>query len=109
MRGHKFALQPLNSGEQVLKYGLPIAHATQPIAVGELIHSSNARTNLSDVDEYVYQPEHLTLPAQAADREVQIYRAPRARLAFVTSCDFTDRRLRERHRPTDCVTLSPGE
>ena len=73
-RGHKFALQPLNSGEQVLKYGLPIAHATQPIAVGELIHSSNARTNLSDVDEYVYQPEHLTLPPQAADREVQIYR-----------------------------------
>lgn len=73
-RGHKFALQPLNSGEQVIKYGLPIAHATQPIAVGELIHSSNARTNLSDVDDYHYQPEHLTLPPQAADREVQIYR-----------------------------------
>lgn len=73
-RGHKFALQPLNSGEHVIKYGLPIAHATQPIAVGELIHSSNARTNLSDVDDYHYQPEHLTLPPQAADREVQIYR-----------------------------------
>lgn len=73
-RGHKFALQPLNGGEQVIKYGLPIAHATQPIAVGELIHSSNARTNLSDVDDYHYQPEHLTLPPQAADREVQIYR-----------------------------------
>lgn len=73
-RGHKFALQPLNADDLVIKYGLPIAHATQPIALGELIHSSNARTNLSDVDTYDYQPDFLTLPAQAADREVQIYR-----------------------------------
>ncbi|WP_343550674.1 altronate dehydratase family protein [Pantoea sp.] len=73
-RGHKFALQPLASDALVIKYGLPIAHATQPIAAGEIIHSSNARTNLSDVDEYDYQPDFLDLPPQAGDREVQIYR-----------------------------------
>ena len=73
-RGHKFALQPLATDALVIKYGLPIAHATQPIAAGEIIHSSNARTNLSDVDEYDYQPDFLDLPPQAGDRDVQIYR-----------------------------------
>lgn len=73
-RGHKFALTPLAIDALVIKYGLPIAHATQPISIGEIIHSSNARTNLSDVDEYDYQPEFLDIPPQAGDREVQIYR-----------------------------------
>lgn len=73
-RGHKFALQPLEVNALVMKYGLPIGHATQPIAAGEIIHSNNARTNLSDLDEYEYQPEFVTLPEQAGDREVQIYR-----------------------------------
>ncbi|MBB3306298.1 MULTISPECIES: altronate dehydratase family protein [unclassified Enterobacter] len=73
-RGHKFALQPLATDALVIKYGLPIAHATQPIAAGEIIHSSNARTNLSDLDEYDYQPDFLELPPQAGDRDVQIYR-----------------------------------
>lgn len=73
-RGHKFALQPLAVNELVMKYGLPIGHATQPVSAGEIIHSNNARTNLSDLDEYQYQPEFATLSEQAADREVQIYR-----------------------------------
>lgn len=73
-RGHKFALQPLATDALVIKYGLPIAHATQPIAAGEIIHSQNARTNLSDLDEYDYQPDFLELPPQAGDRDVQIYR-----------------------------------
>jgi len=73
-RGHKFALRPIAEGELVIKYGLPIAHATQPIAAGEVIHSSNARTNLSDLDEYDYQPEFVDVPPQPGDREVQIYR-----------------------------------
>ncbi|WP_313611840.1 UxaA family hydrolase, partial [Pantoea piersonii] len=73
-RGHKFALRPIGEGELVIKYGLPIAHATQPIAAGEVIHSSNARTNLSDLDEYDYQPAFVEVPPQPGDREVQIYR-----------------------------------
>lgn len=73
-RGHKFALQPIEQGALVIKYGLPIGHATQPVAAGEVIHSQNARTNLNDLDQYQYQPEFLTLPPQAADREIQLYR-----------------------------------
>ena len=73
-RGHKFALRPIAVDEHVIKYGLPIGHATQPIAAGEHVHAQNARTNLSDLDEYHYQPDFITLPPQAADREVQVYR-----------------------------------
>jgi len=73
-RGHKFALRSIAVDEHVIKYGLPIGHATQPIAAGEHVHAQNARTNLSDLDEYQYQPDFITLPPQAVDREVQVYR-----------------------------------
>ena len=74
VRGHKFALQALATGETVVKYGLPIGHATQPVAPGEIIHSHNARTNLQEVDDYRYQPDIVTLPAQPADREIALFR-----------------------------------
>nr|WP_318380607.1 altronate dehydratase family protein [uncultured Enterobacter sp.] len=73
-RGHKFALRTIHQGENVVKYGLPIGHATADIAEGEYIHSHNARTNLSDLDEYSYQPEAQVEAAQGADRDVEIYR-----------------------------------
>ncbi|WLS78427.1 altronate dehydratase family protein [Erwinia pyri] len=73
-RGHKCALQPLAVGDLVVKYGLPIGHATVPVAAGETLHSHNTRTNLNDLDEYSYQPDFATLPPQAGDREVQIFR-----------------------------------
>lgn len=73
-RGHKCALQSLAVGDLVMKYGLPIGHATVPVAAGETLHSHNTRTNLSDVDEYSYQPDFATLPPQASDREVQLFR-----------------------------------
>lgn len=73
-RGHKCALQPLAVGDLVVKYGLPIGHATVPVAAGEALHSHNTRTNLNDLDEYSYQPDFATLPPQAGDREVQIFR-----------------------------------
>ena len=74
VRGHKFALQAIPTGENVVKYGLPIGHATTDIAAGEHIHSHNVRTNLSDLDEYSYQPDLIGENAPAADRDVQIYR-----------------------------------
>ncbi|MBF6639348.1 altronate dehydratase [Rouxiella silvae] len=73
-RGHKFALQPLESGQNIVKYGLPIGHALTAVALGEHIHSQNAKTNLSDLDEYQYQPEFSDVSAQMADRPVSVYR-----------------------------------
>ncbi len=75
-RGHKFALRAIAKGENVIKYGLPIGHALTDIAPGEHIHSHNARTNLSDLDEYRYQPDFQALQEAGGDREVQIYRRP---------------------------------
>ncbi len=73
-RGHKFALQPLESGQNIVKYGLPIGHALTAVVLGEHIHSQNAKTNLSDLDEYQYQPEFSDVSAQMADRPVSVYR-----------------------------------
>ncbi|GAB2948525.1 UxaA family hydrolase [Hafnia psychrotolerans] len=74
VRGHKFAIKPIAAGQNIIKYGLPIGHALMDIAVGEHIHSQNAKTNLSDLDQYQYQPEFVELPPQMPDRDVQIYR-----------------------------------
>lgn len=73
-RGHKFALSPIQTGEMIIKYGLPIGQALQPIAAGESIHTHNARTNLNDLAEYEYQPLVTALPEQMANREIQLYR-----------------------------------
>lgn len=73
-RGHKFAIQAIAKDANVVKYGLPIGHALADIAPGEHIHSHNMRTNLSDLDEYSYQPDVHAVNTQAVDRDVQIYR-----------------------------------
>ena len=55
-RGHKFALRDLCAGENVIKYGYPIGHATEPIPAGAWIHSHNLKTNLHDDLTYTYAP-----------------------------------------------------
>ncbi|WP_034944687.1 UxaA family hydrolase [Erwinia oleae] len=73
-RGHKFALRTIAEGEDIIKYGLPIGHAKTTIAAGTHIHSQNGKTNLSDLDSYQYRPAFVSVPAQPADRDVQIFR-----------------------------------
>ncbi len=73
-RGHKFALHALAQGERIVKYGWPIGHALAAIAPGEHIHAHNARTNLSERDEYCYQPALTAVAASGANRDVQVYR-----------------------------------
>lgn len=57
-QGHKFALKPIGSGENIIKYGLPIGHATCDILPGEHVHTHNLKTNLSESAEYTYEPIH---------------------------------------------------
>ena len=52
--GHKYALCDIKSGENIIKYGNPIGHATADIKKGEHIHTHNMKTNLSGVIEYTY-------------------------------------------------------
>ncbi|MCD2256057.1 altronate dehydratase [Lactobacillus sp. CC-MHH1034] len=55
-RGHKFALHDLAAGENVIKYGFPIGHTTQPVRQGEWLHTHNLATNLSGELNYHYTP-----------------------------------------------------
>ncbi len=64
--GHKFALQSVDVGEAVTKYGFPIGAATVPIAPGAWVHSHNLATRLGGTLEYRRPGAHATpasLPA----------------------------------------------
>lgn len=55
--GHKYALRDISCGENIIKYGFPIGHATCDIKKGEHVHSHNLKTNLSDISSYEYNPD----------------------------------------------------
>ena len=48
-QGHKIALCPIKNGENVVKYGFPIGHATEDVAAGMWLHTHNMKTNLEGV------------------------------------------------------------
>lgn len=73
-RGHKFAVKDIAVQENIIKYGYPIGHATCAIASGDYVHTHNVKTNLSDINDYSYQPNFPAININEADREVQIYR-----------------------------------
>jgi len=62
--GHKFSLQDIAEGEQIIKYSAPIGIAKQDIAAGEHIHTHNMKTGLEGVLEYNYTPQNqkISLP-----------------------------------------------
>lgn len=59
--GHKYALRDIAEGENVVKYGMPIGHATCAIKKGEHVHVHNVRTNLGEVLEYRYEPDEAAI------------------------------------------------
>lgn len=57
---HKYALCAIANGENIIKYGFPIGHATRDIAVGEKVDPSNLRSNLEGRGSWEYYPfSHL--------------------------------------------------
>ena len=74
-KGHKFALRDIKQGENIIKYGSPIACATADIKKGGHVHTHNAKTNLSENLEYTYNKAPTEL-SKGADRVVKVY--PRA-------------------------------
>ena len=53
--GHKYADCDIKAGENIIKYGCPIGHATEDIKKGDHVHTHNTKTNLSSVLEYTYE------------------------------------------------------
>lgn len=65
--GHKVALCDIDEGQDVIKYGFPIGHATRPIRKGEIVHVDNLKTNLREQLSYQYQPDWKPLPEWNGD------------------------------------------
>lgn len=59
--GHKFALQDLAEGENVIKYGYPIGHVKKAQKQGDWLNENNIKTNLAGLLEYTYNPVNAEL------------------------------------------------
>ena len=68
-QGHKMAVKPIKNGENVIKYGFPIGHATADAAPGSWMHTHNVHTNLSGEVEYSYNPAPDLAPLPKAEPE----------------------------------------
>lgn len=72
-QAHKVALKDIKAGEDVIKYGNPIGHATKDIKKGEHVHTHNVATNLDDVISYEYKPNYPEVLGYKSDRTVEVY------------------------------------
>lgn len=71
--GHKYALKDIKEGENIIKYGNPIGHATCDIQKGEHVHTHNTKTNLSGNLEYTYNPCFYDIPEEDKNRTFMGY------------------------------------
>ncbi|MDE7083387.1 MAG: altronate dehydratase family protein [Clostridia bacterium] len=74
-KGHKFTLRDIKKGENIIKYGNPIACATADISKGAHVHTHNVHTNLSENLEYSYNKVPTDVKP-VKGRKVKVY--PRA-------------------------------
>ncbi len=80
-QGHKMAMKSLENGDQVVKYGFSIGHATGSIAAGDWVHTHNMHTNLSGEMEYTYNP-NIQPPAALTPATFMGYRRTDGRAAI---------------------------
>ena len=55
--GHKVALEDMDEGADIIKYGFPIGHLLAPVQKGGLIDHTNLKTNLEGLLDYTYEPD----------------------------------------------------
>ncbi len=74
-KGHKLALCDIAEGQNIIKYGFPIGHATKDIKKGEHVHVHNIKTNLGDILDYEYKPvSSVNVVKSEKERTFQGYR-----------------------------------
>lgn len=71
--GHKYALNDIKKGEDIIKYGNPIGQATDDIKKGEHVHTHNVKTKLSGNLEYVYERKVYELTKEEQGRTFMGY------------------------------------
>lgn len=79
-RGHKFALETIEPGSPVTKYGSMIGLATQHIQPGEHVHVHNLATALSGEEGYSYAPAEAGPGPQPATGTFAGYRRANGRV-----------------------------
>ena len=72
-QAHKVAICDIKQGENIIKYGCPIGHASKDIKCGEHVHVHNVKTNLSDVFNYDFKPNYVDFDAPKYDRTIEVY------------------------------------
>ena len=53
--GHKIALADIESGQAIVRFGVPVGIATKPIAPGQLVHIHNVKSRYLDNVEDHYE------------------------------------------------------
>ncbi len=81
-RGHKVACQKIGQGQSIVKYGRVIGQATQPIKVGNHVHTHNVKTCLNDLLAYAYKPEYQKFTTEEPNRDVQVYLRPNGEIGI---------------------------
>lgn len=72
--GHKYARCAIPCGAPIIKYGMPIGHATVPIACGEHVHSHNLASDLGEQLEYHFTGAYSEEKIQATAQHIMAYR-----------------------------------
>ena len=55
-KAHKIAINDIETGSEIIKYGYPIGKAIAPIKMGEHVHVHNVKTGLGEIFDYSYNP-----------------------------------------------------
>ena len=71
--GHKYALRDIKEGEDIIKYGSPIGHATCHISKGDHVHTHNVKTNLSGNISYEYNYKDYGIEPVANNLTIEAY------------------------------------
>lgn len=71
--GHKILIQDVSKGEDIIKYGYPIGHATADMKTGDWVNETNLKTNLSGKLEYTYHPINQELDIENENRTFNGY------------------------------------
>ena len=77
--GHKVALEDIEEGADVVKYGFPIGHLLTSVKRGEVIDHTNLKTNLEGLLEYIYEPVLTEIQPASAPAYFKGYRRQNGR------------------------------
>jgi altronate hydrolase len=72
--GHKVLIKDVKAGENIIKYGYPIGHATENLKAGDWVNENNLKTNLSGTLEYTYNPVNEAFSIKKENKHFKAYK-----------------------------------